>query len=174
MGRKGGGGGTAGGGKRKNNVTFHRVVPKFLQGLMHEADDPLAAKRGETLDDTAAEAATKDMNRLSDVLRRHTEEEKVKGNGNDVDVDVQPKKVVEIDSLTESTTSQHPETKEAPWARDAPRIGLARTLRGAVAKPSGGVGSGRATRERFAVRDRQKLSFGGDDDGSDDEDDDED
>lgn len=35
MGRKGGGGGTAGGGRsgRKGNITFNRVIPKFLQNI---------------------------------------------------------------------------------------------------------------------------------------------
>lgn len=35
MGRKGGGGGTAGGGRsgKRGNITFNRVVPKFLQNL---------------------------------------------------------------------------------------------------------------------------------------------
>lgn len=41
MGRKGGGGGTAGGGRSGNrgNVTYRRVVPPFLQGLITEAAD---------------------------------------------------------------------------------------------------------------------------------------
>lgn len=40
MGRKGGGGGTAGGTRSggRNDVTFQRVVPRFLRGLIAEAD----------------------------------------------------------------------------------------------------------------------------------------
>lgn len=39
MGRKGGGGGTAGGGRSRKggNVTYRKVVPPFLQGLIAEA-----------------------------------------------------------------------------------------------------------------------------------------
>ncbi|CDF35360.1 unnamed protein product [Chondrus crispus] len=40
MGRKGGGGGTAGGTRSsgRNDVTYQRVVPRFLRGLIAEAD----------------------------------------------------------------------------------------------------------------------------------------
>lgn len=47
MGRKGGGGGTAGGGRsgKRSNVTFNRVVPKFLQNLQAQrAKENVSAK----------------------------------------------------------------------------------------------------------------------------------
>lgn len=158
MGRKGGGGGTAGGGRsgRQESITFRRVVPRFLRGLMaeaagesHEIEKSLTTREGDnhagwerlTISDKSVPPVVGDT-----TMPERKDRIEVPGESN------KASKSSESGAAEDSLVGLKKNTE------DGSRGVAARShlLKGGIVKKTG-----RATRpsKTFRTKDRQKLSF---------------
>jgi len=158
MGRKGGGGGTAGGGRsgKKGNVTYTRVVPRFLQGLVDDpAVNPVDVKRAPSANMEQEDQG--ELKPLPDAKVASMEQQlaELKRDGFNVDVD--------------ATAAR--DASDVDAASLEPTIGMDDKGTGkeekALSHPlpvSSGIEKKihRASRPtlKFKVKDRKKLSFG--------------
>ena len=171
MGRKGTYGGSAGGGRsgKKGNITYTRVIPKFLQQLQ------TPESQGSALDAKREWATAHQGSEKDDVIKRQTRDKKPE--------QTQEEKINELKKLEKDGFNVVME--EGKTGEDN-AIQEDRVDRGVLAKawkPSAGLKTNtlgiekkrkkeRSVGSAFSVRSRNKLSFANDE--SDDEDDDDD
>lgn len=161
MGRKGGGGGTAGGGRNgsRGNVTYSRVIPKFLQGLVADRDsDDLDAKRSSATSHLGIGVERKrkqDDPNTHGKSRNHEEEiAKLEAAGFKVVTEGSTAKVIDdVEDSEKAGQSGHQREGEVAGIIRRRKVGLR-----SIEKKRRGVEPAGAA---FRVNNRQKLSFGG-------------
>lgn len=156
MGRKGGGGGSAGGGRsgKRNNVTYNRVIPRFLQHLISEGDtNPLEAKRGSATHHLGLEKERKECERTS-------EEGKEK--------DIQEKEIAKMECegfnviVEDATVEERCEGKSKKLKERGQEDKLVGKIKGIQKKENKRGGHMKGNR-LFEKKNVKKLSFRGDD-----------